>query len=46
MRSLPMIRTRAQLICTPPLGLPARVREAVAYLEKSGASEDERPPSV
>jgi hypothetical protein len=43
MRSLPMIRARAQLICTRPQNyMLARVQDAVAYLEKLGVTEDER----
>jgi hypothetical protein len=41
MGSVPMNRARALLICTRPQNY-TRVHEAVAYLEKLGATEDER----
>jgi hypothetical protein len=43
MVSVRMNRARALLICTRPQNYtPARVHEAVAYPEKSEATEDER----
>jgi hypothetical protein len=43
MGSVPLNRARAQLICTWPQNqMTARVQGAVVYLEKLGATEDER----